>query len=877
MKLNHAIKKIAAIGAGAMLLGVSAAAVAAANTTNDLSTYPAPFIQNGEFAGNIVLGSTAQTIDVLGAVSIATSLQASAVTKTPVNLPGQQSQTVLQDSVAIKSGSDNLYYGANLDSVKASLTGADLSMLKTSSFTDTNGNNYDIQFRITPPNANVTFSSNGNVVNSNSDPTYYLDFSKGATWSLNMNFPTAVNLSDLGGQDITVLGQTYTVGQGSETSNSAKTLTLVKEGAKTTVQAGSPQTVTVDGQDVKLSVVGANTNTGTATVSVNGEAKTVTKGNFYTIGGQRVYIDDVFVVDIPTQVASVRFFVGAQKIILKDGNPVRTDSNGNEKDVQGTNVAFSGGGTSDVSQITITYTPNDQDPTQAPNVNSDTQGLLENSTYVDPVFHQIKWAFTDIVPPPMGSSKELIQLYPGSDDEFWLKATNKNGQEYNVDLFKVLSGSADLAYGTTANQTYVFGPNYYGKMANGSTSTTQFERLAKRNRFILSSGTTATGGSEYSRIMEVSSVDNHSSNELLRLRDDSSGGSTTEFTPSITVNESNLPTGYRDLNANGVYTDTYKAGTFTYDGYDYGYVILDGNSVLLVDPSTLSATPVTTLTPISTSNKFITQNGAMLTLPTSNIGAYGSSQNITLTEDTKFNNGNPSAADAGQLNFSVQFYNTTDNQLRVGSVGYGKLWSGLVQLQSNNKMQQAVTVYGTVLQRNKDSTGGNVDIYYPADQAFYNVFVGPASAGTTTAGSEGSVTTEAVNAINVGAAILDIDAAGLVGSHNLIVVGGPCVNSVASQLLGKPNDCKTGFTQGSAMIKEFQNPNGTVSLLVAGYSGQDSLLASHVLANYAQYQGQLVGNEVVVSGTTLQNVAISAPVMTQQDNSTPSNSSNSTA
>lgn len=872
MKLNHAIKKIAAIGAGAMLLGVSAAAVAAANATNDLSTYPAPFIANGEFSGNIVLGASAQTIDVLGAVSIATSLQAAAVTKSAVNLPGQQTQTVLQDSVAIKSGSENLHYGQNLNGIKASLTSTDLSMLKTTSFTDTNGNNYDIQFRITPPNAHIAFGDNGNIVSSNSDPTYYVDMSpSNVTWSLNMNFPTAVNLSDLGGQDLSILGQDYTVGQGSETSNAQKTLTLYKSGTKTTVEAGSPQTVTVGGQQVKLSVIGANTNTGTATVSVNGEAKTVTKGNFYSIGGVRVYIDDVFIVDVPTQVASVRFFVGAQKIILEDGQPVRKDDSGTEKDVQGTEVTFSGGGTSDVSQITIAYTPNDQDPTQAPNVNSDTQGLLENSSYVDPVFGQIKWAFTDIVPSPMSASKELIKLYPGADDEYWLKATNKNGQQYAVDLYKILSnGTAVQAYGTSGGERYVFGANYYPKMANGSTSTTHFEVLNKRNRFILSQGTTVNSGSEYSRILEISSVDNNSGNELVRIRDDATGGTTSEFTPSISVLKANLPAGYQDLNGNGA--TSYKAGTFSYDGYDYGYVVLNKTAIMLVDPASLTGGTVTSLTPITTSNRFVTQNGAELTLPTQyNLGAIGATANFVLTEDTKFNDGNPSAGQSGNLTIGMQYYNTTDNQLRANGVSYSAQWSGLTQLQSNNNLQQAVTVYGTVVQRNKDSTGGDVEMYYPSDQVFYDVFVGPASAGTTTAGTEGAVTTESVNAINVGAAIMDSDAAGLVGSQNLIVVGGPCVNTVAAQLLGNPNDCTTGFTQGSAMIKEFQNSDGTVSLLVAGYSGQDTLLAARVLANYAQYQGQLVGNEVVVSGTTLQNVDISAPVVTQQDNTSTTN------
>jgi hypothetical protein len=93
------------------------------------------------------------------------------------------------------------------------------------------------------------------------------------------------------------------------------------------------------------------------------------------------------------------------------------------------------------------------------------------------------------------------------------------------------------------------------------------------------------------------------------------------------------------------------------------------------------------------------------------------------------------------------------------------------------------------------------------------------------------------------------------GSQTLIVVGGPCVNSVAAELLGNPADCTEGFSPGQARIKMFDN-NGKLAMLVAGYSGEDTRLAGKVIAHRWD---ELSGEEVVVEGTTYSDATIGAP------------------
>lgn len=81
MNVKNNVKKVFAVAAGFALVGVTLAGAMA----YDLSNYPAPFVEDGMASGTIVVGANAATADVLGAIDIAASLQAEAVTGTPVS------------------------------------------------------------------------------------------------------------------------------------------------------------------------------------------------------------------------------------------------------------------------------------------------------------------------------------------------------------------------------------------------------------------------------------------------------------------------------------------------------------------------------------------------------------------------------------------------------------------------------------------------------------------------------------------------------------------------------------------------------------------------------------------------------------------------
>ncbi|MDK2907892.1 MAG: hypothetical protein PWQ87_350 [Candidatus Woesearchaeota archaeon] len=117
----------------------------------------------------------------------------------------------------------------------------------------------------------------------------------------------------------------------------------------------------------------------------------------------------------------------------------------------------------------------------------------------------------------------------------------------------------------------------------------------------------------------------------------------------------------------------------------------------------------------------------------------------------------------------------------------------------------------------------------------------------------------------VGLAILDseLSSPDAVKDDNYIVVGGPCANSAAAALMGieDPTTCSQafvdeGYSAGEAVIKLYKD-DGNFQLLVAGYNGEDTLLATEVLASYDKFKDEFEGkNEVKVKGTALADVEI---------------------
>ena len=81
LKAKNAIKRVAAISAGASMIGATMMGAVAAQ---DLGAYPSPFIgPGGSLDGLVVVGSDAAASDVIGAAELVSTLTQAAVTTTP--------------------------------------------------------------------------------------------------------------------------------------------------------------------------------------------------------------------------------------------------------------------------------------------------------------------------------------------------------------------------------------------------------------------------------------------------------------------------------------------------------------------------------------------------------------------------------------------------------------------------------------------------------------------------------------------------------------------------------------------------------------------------------------------------------------------------
>jgi hypothetical protein len=259
-------------------------------------------------------------------------------------------------------------------------------------------------------------------------------------------------------------------------------------------------------------------------------------------------------------------------------------------------------------------------------------------------------------------------------------------------------------------------------------------------------------------------------------------------------------------------------------------------------------------------------SGLQQTITLSGLGdIYLNYDNTTFQFETGLGDGNMETEYEGLLVFNsttVVFTEsdgdeTTQDPLRMDlnydtSDGFEISVSGILGGVDNDEDDDSskwyYTAKGTLAEVEED--GEWVKIHHPEEDVFGNVFVAPLRASVSTGGSEG-VMADKVNPFRVGLAVLDADARAM--SKNMIIVGGPCANTIAAEVMGNPEDCVEGFEPGKAMIKYFDR-NGRAALLVAGYNAQDTVGASYVLADYDSYS--LSGDEVEVVVTSLDQITV---------------------
>jgi len=91
-------------------------------------------------------------------------------------------------------------------------------------------------------------------------------------------------------------------------------------------------------------------------------------------------------------------------------------------------------------------------------------------------------------------------------------------------------------------------------------------------------------------------------------------------------------------------------------------------------------------------------------------------------------------------------------------------------------------------------------------------------------------------------------------NQNLIVLGGPCVNTVAFDLMDSAY-CTEEFADGEGSVKLFKNGE-YYQLLVAGYNALDTRIAARSVVMHEEFEEEFNVNSLVTHGSSLDDVNV---------------------
>ncbi|HLD42719.1 MAG TPA: S-layer protein [Candidatus Nanoarchaeia archaeon] len=846
MKISKTIKKIAALGTGLSMVG---ATMLSAMAAADLATYPAPFVKDGVFDALIVVGESAATQDVLGAIDIATSLQYSSKTTSSVATGTAATISLSGENKKIEKSSNKLEINETASGITSSVTKSDLATaLADGSINNEHGTFDYTQTLYLPTLGRIEYTMDPDDDDNMAKP-YFLIPSGATVYRYKLTFTPALKsdhstaspgnfLEDIRNKKINLLGQEYTILKANHPAGNQTTLTLMGGAVSDILEEGASKTYTIGGKDYDVSLDFVSTSE--TKFTVNGEAtNALQEGDTFTLADDtELGVVDILAQEFAGGLRKVDFSLGANKIKIDDSNTGNqtwgaTVTIGKEdmSQVKADIVVSVDGGTvhgSDVSisSIEVNYTAGSDLYLEAGKLASEVADDKENQKG-NFFTNGFDYKFEGL---QIGKTED-IKFVPSGSNNVKVEFTNKNGVKYNEDIF-----------GRTASGTYNLGRYTGSEMRKLATNET--DNIEKNHYFVVSKN-------EYSRIMQFKSV--------------TPGSSTTDSAGTVTV---------KDLGSGDSIDISYASltGSLQLDGNTYRVNLsADGTSATLnIDfngDGDLSDFALPELW---------TQYGANITLTPSNQtdgagdGGNSSAGSIVITTETDEDD----AKDVVAINLTESGdgkIDITDNFKVTGTTGkYTMSWSPR-QAEDGSYKYSWYTTYGVFVEVDRKGSGNtqnDFNLVYPDEQAYGALFVTSGITSASKSTGAGTVETTSVTRIDVGAAVLDTDPAveGREKQNNLIVVGSAAINKAAASLLGLPFPTygytgKLGVPENAAIIKLIEHSDGKAALLVMGWEADDTQRASRVVADYAKYQkeGTLKGTEVEVTGSSLTDITVSAP------------------
>jgi len=854
MRFGKTIKKAIALGTGlTMLSGAMAAA--------DLSQYPAPFIADGKFTGVMVVGDKAAAEDVIGVSDIAISLQFSATSAAGTTT---SSTTVEGDAWQVGSSTKILEMSENVGSsatnrevlrnITTRITSSELDALAGGESSNSKGDApYNQYLYLLGESTNV---DTGYVifVEDQDDLTadflyfqsgqeigrYLLDFTTALESDIDDSTGSATTtgtyLTDIEDTDIVMLGKTYTVVQARRNAaagNGAK-LILMGGAVKDTLLEGETKTYTVDGKDFETTLdFVSSTQT---KFTINGEATRLLKdGDTDKLSdGTEVGVSEILYQDYAGGIHSTTFYLGAQKMELKDlditdGVVYTNNLKVGDETIDNAFVAIEGtddNTTFKIERININMTADDDFYVPAGGKLSENPELSEPEVLFTSQWDIEYAGLTDV-------ETEEIRVTTSGSSRYDLEFIDGDGEKVNLPLAKAVA-SQQLHYGDSDKALI--------NLENQSIF---------KSDYIILTDSTENRGERGTYALQYKGADKVTADSKVLKFKNLGDGTTIEQSYS---QPSSLATETGDV---GGELATLKLGGGDYKIYnassiksnDFQIVIdLDGDGSIGPDNHTVN---VTTRYGMEIGIQNRTDNGILLSFMT--------------PDNTNENNAKDSVETLQATTWAMNLTADTNTKVSLAQAVAGEVARSdprlsLISPEDEDNVDYGYTAYGTYIKwENPASSPDILTIEYPKEQREALVFI-TAKGATIGSVSTTSGTAVVVNRIEVGATKLASEVPDI-KAVNAILVGGPCANAAAAEIMDNPADCTAGFEAGKGLIKLFEN-DGNVAMLVAGYSASDTRAAAKVVSNHGDYA--LEGTAREVTTATMAVTEITEPVVEEE-------------
>jgi hypothetical protein len=842
------IRKVLAGSMAAIAAGATVAFGAFAQSS-DLGAYVdtsgatpvPPWIVIGPSNGNLQYHN-----DVIGAANLAAGVAGYVTVDKAV---GGAAEVSVSGGVSLSTANTKILSGDAINTAKDTLTSEDLpTILASATFEDDDGSTYDYDQYIVVGSSSVGLSLSGDDDVLGEDPASLIDIgtnSSAPAYTLKVIFNDDLNFSSsvVDGNTLELFGTDYTISSDSDTD----TIVLYGGANKQTLSEGETATVDVGGVSYEVSLIGVS-DEDTVIVKVEDESRTIDEGQSRKISGLEVYVDEVYFLSKEAQVSSARLSFGSSKLTFDDTDEVSVGSGSDQEDIDNTKVGITQG-SEGVSVLQIAVA--------APESDGDFAAV--DMPFVDPVFGTFKLAFGG--GSPVLDDMELFEFDTSGDDTATLRMTDGKGETATIEW------GYDSASSTQGGKTSLSLAD-----SDGDAIIVLEGQNATEDDYIL------INQDDFSHLLEVTDIDTDTgdSDPTLTLKDVFSGtnyevqmaeyGSTAFFNGTKIIDgktyifwsDSKPTTDVMGV----VWGDNAKApaaGADTGDvttafptlvaAKDAEIAFLNnisvgaseaGNKYEILGIEVTLANGSNTITGTDIDYFYEDTGGDWLTLGDGSSWVTGPAVGILEEE------GEDSIGDDVQNIVIVEADDDSDGEMIIDTSADSPIFSDTVQAAlgwlgtSDNDIDVSGDRYGVFVNKNSDAQG-TADVYYPDTQVIMAVGIG-ANPVFGFSGEAGTVQEAYKITTPIAKTAGEVSTATL--NRDIILVGGPCVNSLVATLMnvsmdwpacGEADDL-SGLSEG--VIKEYEDAfdSGQKALVIAGVEGTDTkALAEKALAGTMDY------------------------------------------